>query len=54
MYLLERVLKQGFSGHCDLDVLRHRQLLETRKMSGAFYFAEPLVHFKECYQDLKQ
>lgn len=31
LYLLEGVLKQGFSGDGDLDVLRHWQLLEKKR-----------------------
>lgn len=31
LYLLEGVLKQRFSGHCDLNVLRKWELLDEKK-----------------------
>lgn len=31
LYLLEGVLKQRFPGHCDLNVLRKRELLDKKK-----------------------
>lgn len=44
LYLLEGVLKQCFSGHCDLDVLRKWELLDKKKNSISLAVTEA-----ECY-----